>query len=276
MRILIFIFLLTFLPSQAKGQDSPLFIIVSCSEGVMLDGKAVSPGQMVYANSEKILIPKNGYAGVITIDGYTYELKKTIRVERVSDNVQRKIQPKINWSMGTVCPNPVEEGEIIGVPENQYANILGDSILLMLKDDTKISTPYIIELKNMLDKFLMIDTLSNNWKVYNVRKLLSAEGALLISMKEKKDKGTQQYLLKSSTENSKIKLTFDLSRIPRDSPNENVFRLAIYQLNHFYYDHLFCLYQLERSHYQSQNNLLLNYIGQQKKKYQFELFDFHK
>jgi hypothetical protein len=68
------ILLLLFVSIQvAFSQSDPLFKIISCSEETLLDGIQVEPGQLVYASSAKLQIPKNGYAGIITIDGYAFK-----------------------------------------------------------------------------------------------------------------------------------------------------------------------------------------------------------
>jgi hypothetical protein len=271
MRILIFIFLLSFLPSQIKGQDSPLFVIVSCSEGVMLDGKAVSPGQIVDANSNQLTIPKKGYTGVITNEGDALELNESISVSRIIERANLENHPK-----------PIHDGggtwqaiEIIRDPKTLYSEIAGDSVLLVLKDNIKKGPPYIIDWRNEFDEKLLLDTISNNWKTYSAKKIIGKEELVLMQVKVKEGY-TQLYSMKSPAQKSKSKLKFDLSRIPQDSSNEKEFQLAIYHLNHFYYDQLFLLYQLERYNYQPQNKIFANYITQQKKKYQFHLFDFHK
>jgi hypothetical protein len=273
MRFAIFLFLILFPSIQTWGQGSALFVVVSCSEGVMLDGKAVSPGLIADANSNQLIIPKKGYVGVITYEGFAFELLESIRVGDLINKIRRENRPK-KILFNSPLAHPIQF-EIISAPENRFANVVGDSILLALKDSAKVRPTYIIEFKNMFDNVLSIDTVFNNWKKYGVRELLSKEEAGLIQAKTGK-RETQQYLLKNPAEILKSKLTFDLSRIPQNSPNEKEFRLAIYHLDHFYYDHLFLLYQLERSNYQPQNKIFSSYITQQKKKYHFELFDFHK
>lgn len=271
MPVLIFIFLLSFLPSQVKGQDSPLFVIVSCSEGVMLDGKAVSPGQMDDANLKQFEIPKNGYVGVITNEGDALELKESIQVSKIIEkaNIENH-PPPIHDGCGSL-----QTIQIVSDCHTFYSEVIGDSIFLALRDNIKKGPPYIIEWRNQYDEKLFVDTIFNNWKVYATNKLIANEKFVLMKVRAKK-RETEMYPLKSPTLPTRNKLSLDLSHIPSHSFDKKLFEIVIYQLNHFYYDQLFLLYQLERSNYQPQNKIFANYIAQQKMKYQFELFDFHK
>jgi hypothetical protein len=271
MRVLIFIFLLSFLPNQVKGQDSPLFIIVSCSEGVMLDGKLVSPGQIVDANSKQLTIPRKGYAGVVTIDGYAMEFNGTVSVSRMNGEVRWHYRPRIGavYACGPFGPY------VITAPENQLGDILGDSMVVAIKDKAGAEQSYVIEVLNMFDQILRRDTSAGNWKIIEVGSLMQNEEAILFGAKSKRENLYEQHLAKRSSFARKDKALYDISRIPQTSTNKE-YLLAVYQLNNLYHDLVFLLYQMERSNYQSQNKIFSNYIDQQKKKYQFELFDFHK
>jgi hypothetical protein len=271
MRIAIFLFLILILSNQTSGQDSPLFVIVSCSEGALLDGKLVSPGEMVSANSVQLTIPGNGYAGVITREGYALELNRSIQVKRVVDQARGKNQLKMEKKHRT----PGAEFETVGIPPHKYAEMDGDSILIAIKDKNKIGPPYIIEWIKINGLIVETETIYRNWEVKSIKNLMKLD-TILFRVKGSDRFSIELGLLKPPNDNGSEKLKFDLSQIRRGLPDEIVLRLAIYQLNQFYYDHLFCLYQLERSNYQPQNKIFSNYISQQKKKYQFELFDFHK
>ncbi len=272
MRTPIFLLLLLSLSTQVKGQDSPLFVIVSCSEGVKLDGQDVSLGQQVIRNSGELTVPRRGYVGVINNEGLAFELTNSISVKSVVDKVHAE-----NNRILFGARYRESEIEIIGRTNNLYSQVVGDSILLALlwidrQRQSNISCT--VKFLNMTDQSLREEMTVHNWKTIEIKSLLESDDVLF----EIKSIGVMQrehFSVKSPEEDSKNKLKFDLSRIPQDISNEKEFQLAIYHLNHFYYDHLFLLYQLERS-YQPQNKIFSNYIAQQKKKYQFELFDFHK
>lgn len=236
-----------------------------------MDGIEVKPGQLVDVNSTELTIPTKGYAGIITTGGYALELRESIPVSKI---IERAIDEN--------HPPPVHDGcgsglaiKIVSDCRRYHSHVFGDSILLLLKDNIKKGPPYVIELRNQFDKKLLVDTLFSNWKAYSLSKIMGKEKFLLIQVKAKKWE-TEPHSIRLPLKTAKEKLEFDLSRIPADFQNEKCFISAIYYLNQFYQDHLFLHFQLERVNYQPQSEIFSNYLAQQKKKYHFELFEFHK
>jgi hypothetical protein len=278
MRVPIFLFLILFLSLQTRGQDSPLFIIVNCSEGVMLDGQAISPGEMVYSTSVSFIIPKEGYLGMIGNNGFVMRFQNSFLVKKLVENLQKTKKPKLR-ATGVMGIGDLVEAEFIGSASLQYGELVGDSILLAIKVNHHAKPPYFIRFLNLFEDLIETDTISGNWRVYNVRKYLNKDSAILFVAKNATNtyNYTPEEYLKSASDNSKRKkLNFDLSRIPKNEIDQLIYKIAIYDFNLYFYDQLFLLYQLERSNYQPQNKILTHYINQLKKQYQFELFDFHK
>jgi hypothetical protein len=273
MRIAIFLFLTIFLSSYTLAQDSTLFVIVSCSEGVMVDGKVVNPGQFIDSKSKEIVIPKDGYAGVITNEGYALYLTKSGSLKKQSNAIKKN---RLNVPFTNVC-RPPQPLEIVNEYELSSSSLPSqDSTIVLVKDNSKKGTPYFVQYLNMFGEILDVDTLSENYAIVNCKERIGQENFLMFKIKSNAKEATREYFLKQANPIFLTQLNFDISRIPSNSPDKRLFEIAIYQLNHFYYDQLFKLYQVERDNFQSQNIFLTKYIDQEKKKYQFELFDFHK
>jgi hypothetical protein len=273
MRVLIFVFLLIFVPSQSEGQDSSLFVIVSCSQGVMLDGEAVSPGQMVYRESSKLSVSKGGYAGVLTIDGYSFlfNTKISIDVSAVSKFIfKKKYDSRLGGTVNLESPVRLIDDTHFHSPY-----VIGDSILLgwwPLKEKTMQ-----IKFESMSDELLKLDSTTKNWIVVSTTELFKKDSLVIFSVYEKDRLGRNQFqnLIKRPLGNRLKALAFDMNRLK--SVSDKVFlQIILFELYDLFYDHLFQLYQLEYTSNQSQNRIFSSYITQQKKKYQFHLFDFHK
>src|SRR5688572_23897390 len=67
----------------SSNAQEVLFKITSFSTGVSLQERPVSFGMDVVASGEKLIIPKGGFVGVITQDGYSYKLTSTVSVTKV-------------------------------------------------------------------------------------------------------------------------------------------------------------------------------------------------
>jgi hypothetical protein len=273
MRFAIFLLSILFLlPLQTRGQDSPLFVIVNCSEGVMLDGKVVTPGQVVYGISKQLAIPNKGYAGIVTNKGYSYLLKSkiSIKIKNIDAFIfKKKYDPKLGGAVHLESPIRLIDNTRFHSPY-----LMGDSILLGW---WPTESEWIrIEFSDMSDRPLRADSTNKNWMALGTTELFNKDSVILFSVYAKGYKFSKplQHLLNRSKGEKFKTLTFDLSRLPY---NDNVlFRLALFELYDFFYDNLFALYQLERSNQQPQNKIFANYVSQLKKQYQFELFDFIK
>lgn len=257
------------------GQDSPLFCIVTCSDDVLLDGNKVVPGQLVYSHSKALFIPEDGYAGVVSNEGYVYKFLKSILIKKVIKKVHQKNMPSRYY--GAVHRGNWGGLEVVGAPSNQFSSIEGDTILIAIIDNTSIGPPYSIEFTNMFGDVLLIDSISKNMELRDVRSLLDKNNKVLYSIKPRiKNSTTDPFLIKKPSPNAVTQLQFDLSRMPEDWKNNGILKIAIYELNGFYYDHLFQLYKLEKSKQVMNDAFFTNYLTTLKEKYHYDQFEFYK
>lgn len=260
------------LPLIAQGQGDPLFMIVTASEGVSLDGRPVTSGELVYVTSKQLNVPKKGYVGVVTIDGHAKKLTSTSQVAQVNSKIKWYHRPRRRavYACGPFGPY------ITSAPQNQFAFILGDSLVLTVSDSLGAKKSYKIEIRSMFDELIKCDTIHRGWTKISIDKYFEKEEALLYSVNSLKNGDSDgQHLIRKIPETLKSTILNDVEKIPKTSISwEHL--LAVYELNELYHDQVFLLYQMERSNYQSQNKIFANYINQLKKKYQFEQFDFHQ
>lgn len=262
----VIIFLILFLTSPlVKAQSNLLFKIISCSEGVTLDGVEVKPGLIVYDNSIKLEIPKKGYAGVITIEGYAHKLGKSIKVKSINGAAKySNRESKPFWGGATYR---MDDFTIIGAPSNQFAQILGDSVFFLFKSNYNKNPPFIGIFSNMFDDVLLSDTIKSNWKIFGVGDLLKKEGAILFTIESNKYR-SERILIKRS-EKLNANLNLDLAGIQ----NDLIAKLAIYEISKLYYDHLFQLYKIETTKNLNLDPISAAYLAKRREKYQLDQYN---
>lgn len=262
------ILLLLFIPIQfAFSQGDPLFKIISCSEGTLLDGIQIKPGQLVYASSMELAIPKNGYVGVITIDGYAHSFDKDVKTSLINKRV-RKIFEKSKFRSGAVLRNSSNPFEFIGDIPVQFSNIYGDSVFIAFKGNYNDDPPpFKITFLNMFDDILLIDTLNDNCKVFNVKNLLKDEKAILYKVNSANHESDLK-LIKLLNPGFISKVSFDFARLVRDPATT----LALYEINSLYFDLIFHLYKTEKLEVINLDQISTAYLARIKDKYQLSQY----
>lgn len=257
----VIIFLILFLTSQlANAQTNPLFKIISCSEGVTLDGVEVKPGLIVYPNSIKLEIPKNGYAGVMTIEGYASSLKESEMVKSING----KAKP---FLVGSVI-HETPYFTIIGAPSNQFAQIAGDSVFLCFKVNYKIDPPYIVKFLTMFDEVVLSAAIESNWMIFDIKRLLENEPAILFQLSSNAYQ-SENILFKKINQELLSKVRLEITRIPDDL----IAKLALYELNKLFYDHLFQLYKIETTKNLNLDPISAAYLAKRREKYQLDQYN---
>lgn len=255
----------------ASGQDA-LLVIASHSEGVLVDNAPVSVGQLISSNTRKLLIPKNGFAVVITKHG-SHKLTKSLSVTAAVKEVKELADPSKQVGFTIVeRPNKVN---LIGMPSHSSAHIFGDSILIALKPNYDwIKPPYKIQFADLFGSTLSSDSIHSNWKVFSVKSLftLSKEKHFLFEVKGH-DFNVEERLVKR-IEDTRVKPLNDALSAVTYSGSSEILKLAILESNNLQYDHTFLLYQLTRSNYKPENEILAAYFNGLKEKYNFDLFNF--
>lgn len=265
----IIISLILFISSAfANAQSNPLFKIISCSEGVTLDGVEVKPGLIVYDNSIKLEIPKNGYAGVMTIEGYAHVFAKNVKTNLINKKVRKIFERPTVRPWGAVHRSSPYPFKFAGDIRNQFSNIYGDSVFIAFKcyynDDPP---PFKITFLNMFDDILNIDTLNNNWKVFNVRNLLNSEIAILYKVNSARH-GSDIMLIKLPSKEFISKVSFDFERLVKDPATQ----LALYEIKGLYYDQIFFLYKLEKHESFDLDAISAAYLSKTREKYQLSQY----
>ncbi len=255
------ILLLLFVSIQfAFSQDDPLFKIVSCSEGVTLDGNEVIPGQIVYSNSIKLEIPKKGYVGIITAGGLAAEIRMTIKVKLVNKKFGKYSLILLEDEVG-----------FHGTFNN--SRIYGDSLFVGIYDKTRIGAPYQVIFLNFYDDVLKRDTLRKNWEVYALDEVLNKDTSVLVNVQsifKPNERNLRGAVRRLRFEPPRLK--YDLSRAP-----DEVSIAAIFELNNLYYDHIFQLYKIRKDNSNSIDKISQAYLSQRVEHYQFDQYNFtHK
>lgn len=261
MRILLLLFVSIHF---AFSQGDPLFKIISCSEGVTLDGNEVIPGQIVYSNSIKLEIPKKGFAGVMTTEGYAAILTKSFKAKLV------------NWSIEYANRETRSSAVIATVPwftipgqfSNQFSYISGDSVFFGFKANYKMDSPITAKFLTMFDEVVLSDTIESNWKVFNVNKLLENEAAILFELSSNTFTSEKILLVKIKKE-LLMKVKFEIARIQDDL----IAKLALYELNDLYHDHLFQLYKIETTKNLNLDLISTAYLAKRREKYQLHQYN---
>lgn len=263
----IIISLILFLSSFITiAQSKPLFKIISCSEGVMLDGVEVKPGQVVYSNSKGLKISRKGYVGIITVAGDAVKLTKS---ESISDILFSNNDDPIK-NTGTVV---IHDGPSVHEIYPDGMDILGDSIFIGLKDRDFVGPPYLFDRHNVYGEYLLTDTLTKNWNVWSIADLIPNDKKLLYNIRGMNEKVANDSFagVRKAEDNKKVrKLQLDISRL---DINDWISRAAVFELEGFFYDHIFCLYKVASTNSEVDPSSM-NYFLKQKEKYNFNKFDF--
>ena len=258
------ILLLLFVSIQfAFSQGDPLFKIISCSEGVTLDGNEVIPGQVVYSNSMKLEIPKKGFAGVMTIEGYAAILTKSFKTKFINWSIE--YSKKESWHRDVYS---IQDFKIQGDFGNQFAQISGDSVFFAFKVNYKMDSPITAKFLTMFDEVVLSDTIESNWKVFNVNKLLENEAAILFELSSNTYR-SEKILLRKINIELLSKVNLEIARIQDDL----IAKLALYELNDLYHDHLFQLYKIQTAKNLNLDPISAAYLAKQKEKYQLDQYN---
>lgn len=268
----ILLFCTSLFSTFAYGQSEAVFVVASYSEGVSVDNTPVQVGQLVTSNSKQLSIPKNGHALIIVKGGYPLKLTKSIPIDRVENKVQSDGKSRLIFGPAIVCHFPGIN--LIGTPTNQYSNIAGDSILIAIKPIYGGGKPpYKIEFTDMFGTVLSTDSTVANWRIYEVKRSLTQYQFLVFHVSGKGFGG--ENLIKLLPDEEKKSLNAELAQIT-NSGSSALLKLTIFEHRKLYYDHMFLLYQLTRSNYQPENEILTSYFSRLKEKYEIELFNFQK
>lgn len=266
MRVVVFLLLLSI---QVRGQNS-IFLIVDYSAGVTIDGRTPKIDEIVDGTSKEIFIPKNGYALIIVREGYVYSLLKSISVDKVNKKVIRAFRPK---ATGAVLRS-FYGIELVGVPFiSQFPDLIGDSILVAVKlNNVKLNPPFVIEYKNMFDEVLQHDSMTTNWKIQKMD--FYSQQVLILEAQMGKYRSIPRLIRNADNERKKASV-LELSKITSQGRSK-IIKLIVLEFSQLFHDQLFLLFKLTTSGYKPENIFLQAYVERLRKKYHFELFDFHK
>lgn len=274
------VFTLSLISLYAYGQNEALFVIASHSEGVLLDEAPAYVGQLVYSTSKQLTIPKKGYALLILRKGYAHKYTRSISIKQIKNDIiafDGFDKQRLTFGRYPYGHSPNYQISLIGVPQNQFANIFGDSILIAIKsNNNRIRPPYKIQFSNMFGDVLSSDSINTNWKVYGVKAplLLPKEKHMLFQVTGNGISSNEQFirLLEDARVNP---LKESIAQII-NSGSSDLLKVAIFEDNNLLYDQMFLLYQLTRANYLPENEVLADYFNALKRRYNFELFDFRK
>jgi len=238
-----FVFALLLINLQAFAQPKPLFKIISCSEGVMVDGSQIKSGDVIYSNSNKFVIPKTGYVGILTIEGYAHLLTKETEVATLNNQIKTRME-KEKRGFGAIhrsMPNPFK---IAGGATNQYSEIYGDSVLIAFKSYYEDEPPFKITVFDMFDHLMFEVQIDQSWKFFSTDSLLKNETAIIFQISSNRvNRNALLFLIKKLSPSKKKVLDFDFDRLS----THPVALLAFFEINKLFYDQIFQLYKIKTS-----------------------------
>ncbi|MBX2897862.1 MAG: hypothetical protein KF763_20640 [Cyclobacteriaceae bacterium] len=266
-----FVFALLLINLQAFAQPKPLFKIISCSEGVMVDDELVNPGDIIYSNSNKIDIPQTGYLGILSVEGYPHLLTKKARVAVVDERI-RVITENERTGVGSIhrpIPNPFK---LVGALTNEFNEVYGDSILIAFKCHYNDSPPFKITFVNMFDEIVDEYEVNQTWKVFSTNALFRKETALICQVSTEERTGHIELFppIKKVRPALKKRIDFDIQRLggPGKDPAS---LLALYEINRLTLDHIFQFYKTEASNERlNLDEFLAAYLARTREKYRLE------
>lgn len=259
-----------------------LFKIVCATEGVKLDGKAVVPGTEVFSRSKKLTIRKNEHAGILTHEGYAFMLEKTINVDKVVKFVYRKSnglnilgeKPK-----GPLLKPAIDDNiEMMGLTVDPWLKSSGDSLILFWTDKLGDRNPYVIRAGSDYGKYLRIDTVRTNWRLYHKNQILKNGSVSIIQVNDSKSaftEHTRQYLFYGKPADLEL-LKDHLSGIPRGEKDPEVMRMIIYEVHDYNYDQLYHWFRWVSKKKGAKAEFSKTYLDVKARTYHLDQFNFHK
>jgi hypothetical protein len=267
----LFVVLVLTISSVGLASAQQLFKIITYSDGVKLDGKAVKPGQIVTAKSISLVIPGNGYVGVINKDGWLLELKKSMKVNAVNAFVASKFaneaQPvsRDGWEL-----------KFPMAPPHAKSSIYGDTLFLYWLNwnhhefEVPSNIMFTLKIENQFLEVIDSVATKNNWAKLNVKNILDKQPSVIIeaSGSNPRQSSEKHQMKRDTTQLSKI--DHDLKGIP-PSADQLFYETAIYQLNDLAYDQQYVLHKIARCREVPADKFLGMYYRKLYAKYRWDL-----
>jgi hypothetical protein len=261
------LFILAVTSISAFAQPKPLFKIISCSEGVSVDGTQIIPGDIVYSNSNKLNIPEKGYLGILTIQGHTHLLTKSSKVVAVDKEIKARVERR-SRGIGAIHRPIPDRFKIAGDANIRNSEIFGDSIIIAFKSHYKSLPPFKLTFLNMHDERISEYEINQTWKVFSTDTLFKREEAIMYQISSgNKTENEILPFIKKITPTRRQRLNSDFQRLNKNA----VMQLAFFEINRLYYDHIFQLYKMETSKTELVlDEFLSAYLARTKAKYRLQ------
>lgn len=239
------------------SQNEVLFKVITLSYGTNIDGNVIGVGDDVTAASKNIIIPKDGYLGVVTADGFAYELRNSIAVADVKAFVKGQ-QP-----VPTGAKLRTQRSYLNIYPANAAYGIViyGDSLFMSWEEDLEknrvAGIEYELKIGNRYDSELDSKTLEHNWIVIDLKPYFQLDDRVGILILSKKTRATGEASAKHETTFPQ-KLQTDLERL--NDHHDLAMLCAVLELNKAVHDRNFVVYKfMTRGHKTS--GVLGTYMG---------------
>jgi len=265
-----FVVALIFINSICSAQDK-FFQIIAFKGNVLVDSLPVTCGQKIDASSQLMLIEKDGYAAVLTSQGYAFQLGRgKHKVKSIlAQTHSNLIRVKDSRGVGAVHRPYADPIKILSVDEfHEYAYLGGDTLTIVWQAQTGIST-YSVILTDMLDKILVDTTVFGNTVTIPVPNIFK-DKALLFQVKAGK-LSSKQMFVKASQDYKDFR--FDASCASGMSLIERELLLAgLCEVYNLYYDQIHHLHNLYVYSKKTGIEILHPYYQRMLKEHDFEIF----
>ena len=248
MRYLLALFITLVFGTPSFSQDDVLFKIITLSFGVNVDGGAVAVGDEITGKSKMISIPKNGYLGIVTADGYLYELRSSMAVAEVNPFIKSK-QLIPTGAKNRPYPMPLDIPLGMAPPR---AFLLGDSLFITWEEDQEkdrlVGINYSIKFRNRDDEVLSEQEIDHNWLLANMNQLLTDNEYVLLDIQSKKTRSSGYVVVRRFKDDDQ-KIRDDIGRLG-EHPDPAMLCAAL-DLNNFSHDRNFVLYKMISQRHQT-------------------------
>ena len=222
-------------------------------------------GMYVNNSSGEIIIPPNGYLGIITKGGHVMELNKSIKVGDI------KI-PSSRIPTGSVQHSP--PSITVFLPENPGNFIVGDTLFINWKseyDDGRDSIK--LSVVNQFDEPIFKLRTLNNYAVIDLTKpgtegSWDKEDVMIIELKRRL-MGSDTRTIKRANKEQSRRIKFDLSRLPQ-TDDRLYLESALFLLDNAGADSQFCLYKIIKTKKTTTDPMLSSYFNLMFEKYNFK------
>jgi hypothetical protein len=251
-RMLFVVLALTLSSTYSVAQNYPFKVLAVSGNPEIKKTNAWSPlrSGASLLEADEVRLGKNAYIGLIHTTGRSRELMKagTYKIKDLASNMgsgstvmdkyfdfilsKNSDEAKQNRlvAVGSVTRDAFKEDILVNLPENKYADILNNKVILRWESKADSVGPFIVTIRNLSDdELLTIETTTPTVPVDFSGAELKNESFFLVKVTNKKDSrlASASYLIKRLQQDDQKKFMDQISSISNEMKDESAMKKIV-------------------------------------------------